>query len=172
MPGWAAGPYQETGASPWVQSPLWTLTHLCSPVQAALCLSPSSVCVPKALPQLHGHLCCALGCGGDDLLSLPDFMIFSNSNTSMPFPALRSPDGVTFLVLACFLAVVLVPGGQTHMPLLPLGALGCPELTAKRKYRSAVARRRRASLFAESNPGNASYRNVEQEKMVTSRAVC
>lgn len=90
----------------------------------------------------------------------------------MPFPALRSHSGVTFLIPAGFLAVVLVPAGQTHVPRLPLAALGCPELTAKRKYQSAVARMRRASLFGVSNPGNASYRNVQWEKMVTSSVVC
>lgn len=128
--------------------------------------------VPKALPRLHRHLCRALGCGGDEHLSLPDLTIFSNSNTSVPFPALRGPGGVTFLVPARFLAAVLIPAGQTHVPLLPPGALGCPELTAKHKCRSAVAWMRHASLFAENNPGNASYRNVQREKVVTSSLVC
>lgn len=88
----------------------------------------------------------------------------------MPFPALRSPSGVTFPIPACFLAAVLVPVGQTHVPLLAIGTLGCPELTAKHKYQSAVGRMRCTSLFPESHPGNALYRNVQQEKMVTSSA--
>lgn len=41
---WVADPYQEMGETPWVQHPLWTLNDLCSPVQAALCLFPSSMC--------------------------------------------------------------------------------------------------------------------------------
>lgn len=98
-------------------------------------------------------------CPRDDPSSLP---VFSNGTTSMLFPALRSPNVVFFLVPACFLAVVLIPVGQTHVSLLSLGAPGCPELTAKPKYQSG--------LFAESNPGKASCRNVQREEIVTSSA--
>lgn len=80
-------------------------------------------------------------------------MIFSNSSTSVPFQALRSPSGVTFPVPACFLAAVLVPVGQTHVPLLAMDTLGCPELTTKHKYQSAVGRMRCASLLPENHPG-------------------
>lgn len=71
-----------------------------------------------------------------------------------------------------FLAVVLVAEGQTHQPVLSWGALCHPEVTGKHKYRSAIASMSHASWFDESNPGNALYRNVQQEKMVMRSVVC
>lgn len=125
--------------------------------------------IPKHSHTFAAPLLCP-GLWGDDLLSLPELMIFSNSSTSVPFPALRRPSGVTFPVPPCFLAAVLVPMGQSHVPLLSEGTLGCPELIAKHQHQSAVGRMKCDSFLPESHPGNALYWNVQQEKMVTSSA--
>jgi len=124
-----------------------------SPADTRPPLQPCASCCAPLSQQLRARVaamfprCGAPGCGGEDALSLPDLMIFSNRDAAVPFPALRSPGGVTFLVPAGFLAAVLVPAGQTHVPLLPLSALACPELTANRKYRSAAAGVRCTSSF-------------------------